>query len=574
MNQLILGDCLEVMRNMESESIDLIYLDPPFFSNRNYEVIWGDKGEIRSFEDRWSGGMDHYIAWLKERVAEMHRLLKPTGSIYLHCDDNANAYIRVHILDKLFGDRCFINEIIWKTTTAHGNSKRYGNIHDTIFYYSKSNKNSNKRTFNLQYEKHSNEQLSRYKYDDNDGKGPYRAENLTAPGKSRQFEWRGVQPGLNRSWGFNLEELEKLYEKGLILLQKDGRPRKDGMKKYYSETKGALLQDMWDDLVLAPTQGERIGYPTQKPEKLLERIIKASSNEGDVVLDPFVGGGTTVVVADKLGRNWIGIDQSVQAIKVSELRLNNKQDLFSQPFTLTLYKYDYDTLFNQNPKIFENWIVERFGGRPNYKGGGDKGIDGKMLDGTPIQVKQSESIASMPIRQLVTDAKACDRNLFEKNHAEGKPVAYFIAFSYGKGAIQEVARLKNEEGVIIKLLTVGEIIPIAKKPKLKVEFRLIEPAKPSEGLEPSEGSKKANTAREIEFTATAESESEIEMFAWDWDYEEDKPFKAEVLRDKSGRQTAKFNAGTHTIAVKAVDSEGLEALEIIKLKVNGIVERE
>jgi hypothetical protein len=248
--------------------------------------------------------------------------------------------------------------------------------------------------------------------------------------------------------------------------------------------------------------------------------------------------------------------------------------LFSQPFTLTLHKYDYDTLFRQDPKIFEIWIVERLGGRPNSKRGGDKGIDGKMLDGTPIQVKQSESIASMPIRQLVTDAKACDRNLFEKNHAEGKPVAYFIAFSYGKGAIQEVARLKNEEGIIIKLLTVAEIIPIAKKPRLIVEFKDLSLAKPSEGSEPSEGSKKVTTLREIEFTAKAESENEIEMYAWDWDYEETKPFQAEVILDKTGKQTNKFKPGTHTIAVKVVDSEGLEALEIIKLKVNGVVERE
>jgi hypothetical protein len=204
--------------------------------------------------------------------------------------------------------------------------------------------------------------------------------------------------------------------------------------------------------------------------------------------------------------------------------------------------------------------VERFGGRPNLKKGGDRGIDGKMLDGTPIQVKQSESIPSMPIRQLVTDAKACDRNLFEKNHAEGKPVAYFIAFSYGKGAIQEVARLKNEEGVIIKLLTVDEKVPIAKKPRLIVEFKDL-------GAD-------AKGNREIEFTAKAESENEIEMFAWDWDYDETKPFQAEVILDKTGKQTNKFKPGTHTIAVKAVDSEGLEALEIIKLKVNGVVERE
>jgi len=144
MNQLILGDCLEVMRKMESESIDLIYLDPPFFSNRNYEVIWGDKGEIRSFEDRWSGGMDHYISWLKERVIEMYRLLKPTGSIYLHCDWHADAYIRVLILDKIFGENNFRSHIIWERTFNSGSSKsiiknKYPANTDSIYYFTKSN---------------------------------------------------------------------------------------------------------------------------------------------------------------------------------------------------------------------------------------------------------------------------------------------------------------------------------------------------------------------------------------------------------------------------------------------------
>jgi DNA modification methylase len=141
MNKLLLGDNLEILKSMDSESVDLVYLDPPFFSNRNYEVIWGDEGEVRSFQDRWSGGIDHYIAWLKERVIEMHRILKPTGSIFLHCDWHANAHIRVFVLDKVFGEQNFRNEIIWKRTNAKGLSfKRYAQNHDTIFYYSKSDK--------------------------------------------------------------------------------------------------------------------------------------------------------------------------------------------------------------------------------------------------------------------------------------------------------------------------------------------------------------------------------------------------------------------------------------------------
>jgi DNA modification methylase len=137
-NKLILGDNLEILKAMDAESVDLIYLDQPFFSNRNYEVIWGDAGEVRSFQDRWAGGIDHYIAWLKERVAEMYRILKPTGSIFLHCDWHADAYIRVDILDRLFGMNNLLNEIIWKRTSTHNDSKQgakhFGRVSDMIFF--------------------------------------------------------------------------------------------------------------------------------------------------------------------------------------------------------------------------------------------------------------------------------------------------------------------------------------------------------------------------------------------------------------------------------------------------------
>ena len=323
MNQLILGDCLEVLKKTESESIDLIYLDPPFFSNRNYELIWGDAGEIRSFQDRWSGGIDHYIAWLKERVQEMHRVLKATGSIFLHCDWHADAYIRVLILDKVFGEQNCVNQIVWQRTTAHNNAHRLGNIHDIIWYYAK----SKNRTFNPIPVNFSDEQRKRFKY--KDSKGFYKCENLTAPATSkslkRQFEWRGVNSGLNRTWAYSLEKLEDLYAQDKIALQNDGRPRKDGLKVYLDEVEQPKAQTIWSDLILAPTNKERIGYPTQKPEALLERIIRCATNEGDVVLDPFIGGGTTVVVAEKLNRQWIGIDQSEAAIKVSESRIQALQ---------------------------------------------------------------------------------------------------------------------------------------------------------------------------------------------------------------------------------------------------------
>lgn len=290
-------------------------------------------------------------------------------------------------------------------------------------------------------------------------------------------------------------------------------------------------------------------------------------DKGDVVFDPFVGGGTSVVVADKLGRKWIGIDQSVQAVKVSEYRLNKQQDLFSQPFTVQLHKYDYDTLRNKEAFHFEQWIVEQFGGKTNTKQRGDFGIDGKSRNGTPIQVKRSDNIGRNVIDNFQSALMRYDKALYEINKKNDDPVGFIIAFSFGRGAVQEVARLKNEENIIIKLVTVEEIVPIAKKPKLKVTITdLGEPE-----VNPTVNRR---VDRAIHFTAEAESEAGIEMYAWDWDYEEDKPFKAEIILDKSGTQTMKFKPGNHTIAVKAVDNDGLEAIEVIKIKVNGVVERE
>ena len=503
MNQLILGDCLEVMRQMESESIDLIYLDPPFFSNRNYEVIWGDKGEIRSFEDRWSGGLDHYTAWLYDRVLEMHRLLKQTGSIFLHCDWHASSYIQVYILDKLFGENNFRNEIIWCYNGPSNTKVSFPKKHDTIFMYSKSD-----------------------------------------------------------TWTFNKDEILVPYSEETLKRRTYSETKKKGIKfkgKDFEEyLKGMVPFDWWNDI---PSGGqisrkERIGYPTQKPEKLLERIILVSSNKDDTVLDPFVGGGTTLAVADKLKRNWIGIDQSVQAVKVSEMRLNKQQGLFSPPFTVTLHKYDYDTLRYKDAFEFESWIITQFGGIPQGKKGADFGFDGKTKDGTPIQVKRSDNVGINVVKNFLSSCQINEPKQYEQRKEKGEPIGYIIAFSFSKASINEVAKIKNEIGAAIELIPVDKIVAIAKKPNLTVGFKDL--GSDSKGL------------REIEFTAKADTK--IEIFAWDWDYKKEDIFKAEILLDKSGKQKNKFKPGTHNIAVKAVDEEGLEVIEIIKLKVNGEAE--
>ncbi|MDR1023704.1 MAG: site-specific DNA-methyltransferase [Prevotellaceae bacterium] len=557
-NKLILGDNLEILKTIERETVDLIYLDPPFFSNRNYEVIWGDEGEIRSFRDRWAGGIDTYIVWLKERVEEMHRILKTSGSLFLHCDWHANAYIRVEILDRIFGIDNFRAEITWQRTNAHNDAKKkLAVLKDTIWYYSKTDKNVYNPVFGAMTEKYVSEF---YKYDDNDGKGKYQTVDMRSPNPrpNLMYKYKGYKPHKN-GWCYSLETMQELDAKGLIKFpdNESGRLRR---KMYLSEQKGVLLGDVWTDIQnVQGTSKERIGYPTQKPEKLLERIISMSSNEGDIVLDPFVGGGTTVAVADKLNRQWIGIDQSVQAVKVTELRLDRQHGLFSAPFTVQLHKYDYDSLRYSNAFEFESWIVQQFGGVSNAKQRNDFGLDGKMQDNTPIQVKRSDNIGRNVIDNFFAAVQRSDKKLFDRNVAKKKPVGYIIAFSFGKGAEQEAARLKLKENIIIKLVPVDKIVPIAKKPTISVEI--------NELLRDVKG------GHEIELIASGQSKAGIEFYSWDFEYSPEKGFRASVIIDREGRQIAKFKAGLHNIAVKVVDNDGLESIEAVKLKVNGTVKR-
>jgi DNA modification methylase len=355
-NSLFYGDNLPILReHIPSESVDLIYLDPPFNSNRSYNVLFKDESgteseaQITAFEDTWhwdlaaeqtytelsTAAPDHvakmvgslrdfigtnqmmaYLVMMTVRLIELHRVLKPTGSLYLHCDPGSSHYLKI-VLDTIFGPERFLNEITWKRTTAHNDPKRYGRIGDRLLFYSK----TATKIFNHVPGHYSEEQLSRYKY--RDERGPFRAENLTAPHYSptRTIEWRGTHPGADRQWRYSIEELERLYGEGRILLQQDGRPRKDGYKMYLDEAGGPALQDIWFDIGIGPTAEERLGYPTQKPLALLERIISASSDPDCVILDAFCGCGTAIVAAQKLGRKWIGIDITHLSIALLKYRL-------------------------------------------------------------------------------------------------------------------------------------------------------------------------------------------------------------------------------------------------------------
>ncbi|MDR0927931.1 MAG: restriction endonuclease [Ignavibacteria bacterium] len=543
-NKIILGDCLEVMKKMPAESIALIYLDPPFFSNRNYEIIWGDAGEIRSFEDRWSGGIDQYINWLYDRVKEMHRLLKPTGSIYLHCDWHADAYIRVMILDKEFGYENFRGHIIWKRTNAHNDAKKkLAVLTDTIWYYSKSNNFSFNPIYSELTEKYS---CNFYKYDDMDGKGKYSLGDLTntRPG-GYNYEYKGYLPNAN-GWRCPFETMQKWDADNKIYFPKSQHQRLR-IKRYLSETKGQLIGNDWIDIQnVQGTSIEKIGYPTQKPLALLERIIKASSNEGDVVLDPFMGGGTTMLMANNLQRNFIGIDQSIAALDVTDKRLQ-ANGIFTN-YEIEKHYFAEEDLRAMDPFEFETWIVGKFGGTPNEKQRGDHGSDG-MKDDVPIQVKSwKNKIGRVEIQKFFSVCHAGRK--FKEKQENGLPVGYFIAFDFAKEAVQEMARLKNEDGILIERVLVSEIVDVAKRPVVRIDC-----SKTLDG--------------KYEFRAV--SDSVIINYSWDFNYpipahkfpQEVGKFNPSVLYDKNGVRVHNFaEGGVHNVAVRVVDDKYLENMAV------------
>jgi DNA modification methylase len=449
---LFCDDNLERLSELPAESVDLVYLDPPFFSNRFYEVIWGDEAEVRSFDDRWEGGIQHYIDWVKQRVVEMHRVLKPTGSFYFHCDPHASHYLKV-MLDGVFGEAQLRNEVIWKRTSAHSSAHRYGPVHDTILYYAKGKTS----TWNQQYVPHSEEYLrTKYRYFDEAGRC-YRLDNLTAAGvrHGRSGEpWRGRDPtAKGYHWKFGVDRLDELDKEGRIYWpsKPDGIPQ---YKRYLDEVHGVALQDVWTDISPINSQAkERLGYPTQKPESLLSRIIESSSNRGDVVLDPFCGCGTTIAAASNLGRQWIGIDISPTAIEIMKrrlLKIGVDPIIENAPESI-------EALKALRPFEFQNWAINAMNGKHSPRKVGDMGIDGfSFLTLDPIQVKQSEHVGRPTVDSFETAIK---RN--------GNDTGYIVAFSFTRGAVEEIARVKRE-GVNIKLVKVAELLLLAKRPGSRI----------------------------------------------------------------------------------------------------------
>ena len=308
------ADNLDVMITLPSESIDMIYIDPPFFSNRVYETIWKDKEDTTAFNDRWKGGVYHFVEWMRPRLEQIHRLLKPTGTFFCHMDWHANHYIKV-VLDEIFGYRNFRNQIIWRRGTPRGNAgKKFAELTDHILLYSK----SSKYTWHPQYGTYRKEYIEKYynQIDEKTGKRFQPTSLLGHRGVNPIKKWRG----LSKPWRYPIKELEKLDQRGKIYWPPKGSiPR---LKRFLNDQKGMPIGNIWDDIFPVNSQAdEQVGYPTQKPLALLERIIKTSTNKRDIVADFFCGCGTTLVSASQCERRYIGVDNSPKASKVIRKRL-------------------------------------------------------------------------------------------------------------------------------------------------------------------------------------------------------------------------------------------------------------
>ncbi len=324
--------------------------------------------------------MTAYLVMMTQRLVELRRVMKPTASLYLHCDPTASHYLKI-VLDALFGGRNFRNEIIWKRSAAHSDAKQgarqYGRVHDVILFYVK----SEAAPFKAQWMPYDDEYVRTHYNNIEQGTGRrYQKDNLTAskPGGDTSYEWRGMRPPQGRYWAYSKAKMEQFDREGRLVYSPSGMPR---YKRYLDEMPGRPLQDTWDDIPPINSQAkERLGYPTQKPLALLERIIAASSNPGDVVLDPFCGCGTAVDAAERMGRRWIGIDVTSLAIGVIEKRLDERFEAADfAVMGLPTTPSDAVALAERDRFQFQWWAAGLIGALPydgRNKKGADRGIDG------------------------------------------------------------------------------------------------------------------------------------------------------------------------------------------------------
>ncbi|HET9283721.1 MAG TPA: DNA methyltransferase [Candidatus Angelobacter sp.] len=446
MNQLFCGDNLEILQQyFPDECVDLIYLDPPFKSNQNYNLLFEQKEDTRAksqklaFEDTWEwtkeahefveeaintpgkladafvafrallgpSDMLAYLAMMAPRLRELHRVLKRSGSLFLHCDPTASHYLKV-LADAIFNGGNFRNEIVWKRSDAHNDSKQgakhYGRVHDTLLFYTK----SDDPYFRTLYRPLPQSTVDKWYRHVEEGTGRrYNKADVTGPGGAAKgnafYDWKGNK----RYWRYKREKMEALEAIGKLVYTKSGMVYE---KRYLDESKGVPIQDWWDDIsMLRGISGkkERVGYPTQKPRVLLERIIEAASEPGAIVLDAFCGCGTAIEAAQKLQRQWIGIDCSDLAIKVVRERLKKnfpqgierEYELIYEPRDLATA----ETLAVEDPFQFQQWAVRKLGGG-EVRRGADKGVDGRLYFADDPTHKLKHILVSVKAGKRITPA--------------------------------------------------------------------------------------------------------------------------------------------------------------------------
>lgn len=453
LNRLFYGDCLTIMEQIPDQSVDLIYLDPPFNSNREYTAIYRDEtgrplpDQLEAFHDMWTldsarmevvrripihlreCGIDDdateflqamlgalrrtqpdmlaYLSYMVERLAVMRRLLRPDGTIYLHCDSTASHYLKI-AMDALFRRARFGNEIVWRRINAKSNTTRnFPNNHEVLLRYTM----SDNATWNAEYVEHDDEYIDKHYNLIEEGTGRrYQLGDLTNPNRNRPnltYEFLGV----TRVWRWTKARMQEAYERGLVVQTAPGRvPRR---KQYLDEVQGKLVDDIWTDID-GLQKGERLGYDTQKPLELMERIIATSSNPGDLVLDPFCGCATTIEAAHRLDRRWIGIDIAIHAIRrVATVRLGDRCGLVEDVnFAIEGVPRSVEgavALWQRDPYDFQKWAVEQIDGFVTTRRTADGGVDGRLYFAVPgeeqlqsmlVEVKGGESVGIGVLRQL------------------------------------------------------------------------------------------------------------------------------------------------------------------------------
>jgi site-specific DNA-methyltransferase (adenine-specific) len=526
-NLLYYGDNLDILRRyIPDASVDLVYLDPPFNSERNFNVIFKNEAgrntdaQLVAFEDTWHWGpsaeklyayitntarhegripgtvstivsalragiganaMLAYVVEMAVRLVELHRVLKPTGSIFLHCDPTAGHYLRL-VLDAIFDPRNFQNEIIWKRSSAHSDTTQgavhLGRTHDLILFYSKGatpTRNVVMVPFSKEYTE------SHYRHVEPGTGRRYRLGDLTAakPGGDTLYKWTSpagvsVRPYKGRYWAYTKDKMAEFEKQGRLVYTKTGMPE---YKRYLDDNPGQPLQDIWDDIPPINSQAkERLGYPTQKPEALLERIISISSNPGDVVLDPFCGCGTALVAAQKLARKWVGIDITYLAIAVMKARLKDRFALDEVKVLGQPTEVEGAQALAQSPEgryQFQWWALNLVDAQPvggKEKKGADRGIDGVITFTDKHGVLQTVlvSVKSGHVNSgMVRDLKGA-------MDAENSVIGLFITLEEPTKEMRLAAdtagvfhsEVWNRDYPKVQILSIRELLEEAKKPQL------------------------------------------------------------------------------------------------------------